>query len=64
MNTVFLVDGVTRLHLPNTKWAFEVRTELQRQGHDVRETAEPDYPDTRSEAELARRDALLEKTGL
>lgn len=64
MSIVFMVDGVTRLHLPDTEWGFKVRAKLQEQGHIVQRTQEPDYPDMRGEAELARRDELLEKTGL
>ena len=64
MATVFKVthpDGeTTRLHLVPTAWGNTVRERLTHQGYSVQATDEPDHPDTRDEAELARRDALLE----
>ena len=54
----------TRLVLPATQWAFEIREELSRMGFEV--TSLPDDPDLlrRDEAELARRDQLLDLTDL
>jgi hypothetical protein len=64
MVTVFLIDGETRLHLPGTPWGFKVRTKLVSLGHKVQATDWSPEPDVRSPAELARRDELLDSTGL
>ena len=64
MATVYQVSSpalqATRLHLPPTPWGNTVRERLIMQGYVVQATTEPDFPDTRDAAELARRDALLE----
>jgi len=49
----------TRLHLPQTAWAKDVLDVLDRCGYPSQVTDQAWYPDTRDEAELARRDALL-----
>lgn len=68
MITVFLVQGPdtkpTRLHLACTPWGETVRSTLVRMGFTVTPTDEPQWPDNRDEAELARRDALLDLTGI
>lgn len=65
-NTVFLVDNLTRLVLPDSQWAYQVRERLASKGHNL--TATSQQPDRvmaeRSEDEMARVDALLEETGL
>ena len=62
--TVFLVDGTTRLHLPSSQWGQGVIEKLQLKGHTVQRTNDVDFPDNRTPDELARRDALLEETGM
>ena len=66
MIKVFKVDGNTRLYMPTTSWTTMVLASLLSKGHDVVEVEEAPgtYIDDRSPEELARRDALLESTGL
>ncbi len=64
MIKVYTVDGSTRLHLPSSAWANQVLTSLMNKGHDIQEGGDAPIPDDRSPEELARRDALLEETGL
>jgi hypothetical protein len=64
MKTVFLVDGKTRLILCMTAWGEMVREKLVSMGHKIVPTNETLEPDTRDVAELARRDALLDSTGM
>ena len=68
MITVFAVknlDGeTTRLHLACTAWGEQVRSTLVQMGFTVQPTDEQAWPDTRGLAELARRDALLDLTGI
>jgi len=54
----------TRLHLPESQWAFNVREKLGQMGYGVFYVGPEPEVDTRDAAELARRDALLELTGL
>ena len=64
MVTVYEVTSpdlqATRLHLPCTPWGHTIQERLTHSGYTVRALSEPDHPDTRDAAELARRDALLE----
>ncbi len=64
MITVFVVTGpnqpATRLHLPSNTWGNTVQERLIHLGYAVQATDEPAHPDTRDEAELVRRDELLE----
>lgn len=62
--SVYKVDDITRLILPASDWAESVITVLEELGHRVDLTDEDPYLCLRDEAELARRDALLESTGL
>ena len=63
--TVWLVDGNTRLHLPSTQWGKDVVNCLQGLGHLVENKGLLVTPDdSRSGAEKARMDALLDETGL
>lgn len=52
----------TRLHLPQTAWAEDVLASLDRLGFKIEPTDEGWFPDNRDEAELARRDAILDLT--
>lgn len=64
MVTVYAVQEpggqVTRLHLPATPWGNTVRERLDHMGYAVQATGQAQFPDTRGEDELARRDAILE----
>ena len=64
MIVVFLVDGKTRLHLPDSKWGVDVRNKLREMGHIVQRTSQPEFPDLRCDAERHRRYELLASTGL
>jgi hypothetical protein len=68
MITVFQVSGPdlqpTRLHLACTAWGEQVRSALVYMGFTVQPTDEQAWPDHRDAAELARRDALLDLTGI
>lgn len=61
---VFMVDEKTRLILPESQWANDVLASLRSQGHQVYVTGQDPNLDDRDEAELARRDELLDSTGL
>jgi len=61
---VYLVDQVTHLKLPDSQWGFNVRETLAQMGHQVKQTSLDPDSIARSEAELTRVDALLNKTGL
>ena len=62
--SVYKVDQKTRLVLPDSVWAKSVLDKLEQLGHQVDLT--DDDPDLclRDEAELTRRDELLDETGL
>lgn len=64
--TVFLVDNLTRLVLPDSQWGFNVRERLSQQGHVLTATSQcPSQVEREREAEeLQWRDDLLEQTGL
>ena len=64
MIQVWLVDGNTRLHLPESQWGQAVVEKLQQQNHQVVNQGPQVGDDDRSQLELARRDILLHKTGL
>ncbi len=49
----------TRLHLPSTAWGNMVQERLTHLGWTVQVLDRDPYPDTRDEAELARRDDIL-----
>lgn len=50
----------TRLILPSSAWGQTVISRLTACGYTVQATDQPREPDLRDEAELARRDELLE----
>jgi hypothetical protein len=64
MLTVWLVDGDTRIILPSSAWAGAVQDSLRGHGHVVQRTLEDPESMVRSMPELARMNALLDKTGL
>ena len=59
--SVYLVDGNTRLIMPDTAWAEKARRILEDQGHSVDLTDEDPELCMRDAADLARRHALLEQ---
>lgn len=61
---VYRVDENTRLVMPNSQWAKSVLAKLAEMGHQVDLTDEDPDLCVRDEAELHRRDELLESTGL
>lgn len=64
--TVFLVDNQTRLVLPDSQWAYDVRDRLKELGHVLTVTSldAEQVNLLRKADELRRVDDLLEKTGL
>ncbi len=64
MVTVYEVSSpdlqATRLHLPCSAWAATILERLLYSGYTVHRTSQEPHSATRDEAELARRDALLE----
>lgn len=61
---VVLIDNKTRLIMPESAWAAQVLDKLTSMGHTVQVTDEdPDSVD-RDDAELRRRDVLLDSTRL
>ena len=65
-NTVYLVDDTTRLILPASQWAFNVREKLSHMGHKVVSTTQDPFQveQNRPADEVARVDQLLDSTGL
>lgn len=63
-NTVWLIDGVTHVVLPGTAWGHSVREKLTATGHSVQVTDCDPNTLFRGDDELARRDVLLDSTGL
>ena len=49
----------TRLHLPSSAWGNMVQERLTHLGWTVQVLDQDPHPDTRDEAELARRDDIL-----
>ncbi len=64
MNTVWLVDGDTRVILPSSAWGGAVQESLRGRGHIVQRTSEDPESCVRNDAEVARMDKLLTETGL
>ena len=65
MFIVFLVDGKTRILLPDNQWGLNVRQNLRINGHTVSPCADQNRePGARDEAELSRVDDLLDEIGL
>jgi hypothetical protein len=68
LTTVFRVSSPTfkstRLYLAGTAWGYAVRTKLAHMGFTVESTEELACPGLRGASELARRDELLNMTGL
>lgn len=62
--SVYKVDGNTRLVLPDSRWTNSVLGKLEDMGHQVDLTDEDPELCLRDADELARRDALLDSTGL
>ena len=62
--SVYKVDGNTRLVLPDSQWTNSVLAKLEDLGHQVDLTDEDPELCLRDADELARRDALLDATGL
>lgn len=62
--SVYKVDGNTRLVLPDSQWTNSVLGKLEDMGHQVDLTDEDPELCLRDADELARRDALLDSTGL
>jgi hypothetical protein len=63
-NTVWLVDGVTRIVLPRTAWGFLVWKSLIEMGHSVQRTDLDPNSLFRDDDELARKEVLLNATRL
>jgi hypothetical protein len=64
MVNVILVDGKTRMHLPNSRWAMDVQISLSQMGHQLRDLGQAPEHDMRDQDEKARVAALLDSTGL
>lgn len=64
MITVYLVDQTTRLHLPESRWAMNVRTKLAEMGHTLQDLGQAPEHDLRTDEEKLRVKALLDSTGL
>lgn len=64
MLDLYQIDKVTRLRMPGTRWASDVLAKLSQMGHEVIYLGPAPEVDDRDEAEKARRDALLDSTGL
>ena len=63
MITVFMVDGVTRLFLPESEWGEFVVAKLEHMGHRIAVAADQTmHPDPRNEDELYRMNELLDAT--
>lgn len=62
--SVYKVDGNTRLVMPDSQWTNSVLRKLEDLGHQVDLTDEDPELCLRDASELARRDALLDSTGL
>lgn len=64
--SVYKVDQKTRLVLPDTRWAYEVRIRLAAAGHQVEFSGEDAnmVQNTRSVDELSRAMDLIDSTGL
>ena len=64
MIQVFLCDNLTRIHLPESRWALDVRAKLAELGHTLVDQGPAPEHDDRDEAEKARVMRLLDSTGL
>lgn len=64
--TVYLVDNLTRLVLPDSQWGFNVRERLSQQGHVLTATSEDasKVQTGRPLDEMLRMHKLLDKSGL
>lgn len=64
MVNVVLVDGNTRVYLPESRWAQDVRIRLAQLGHTLQDLGPAPEHDSRDAAEKARVNVLLDSTGL
>lgn len=64
MINVILVDGKTRLHLADTRWAQDVLASLSAKGHVLQDLGPAPDNDPRDAAEKERVNELLDSTGL
>lgn len=64
MISVFLCDNLTRIYLPDSRWAMDVRAKLVEQGHTLVDLGPAPEHDLRDEAEKQRVMQLLDSTGL
>jgi len=64
MVTVYLVDGITHVHLPPSVWGNAVRDRLSEMGHSVQPTDLYWLTHHRGDTEMLRVDQLLDSTGL
>lgn len=64
MVSVYLIDSVTRLHLPDTAWSRRALLEFRRRGHKIEILDQPSHPDTRTQDETRRVDELLDSITL
>lgn len=62
--TVYLVDNVTRIILPDIQWSARVLESLEKMGHEVKATDEDPENCHRDDAEKQRMHDLLDSTGL
>ena len=63
-NTFWLVDGRTRVVLPSSSWGQSVREVLTERGHIVQRTSQDPNALFRDDDELARKDVLLDESGM
>lgn len=64
MISVILVDGKTRMHLPNSQWAKDVQASLTEMGHQLQDLGQAPEADPRSAEEKLCVEQLLDSTGL
>lgn len=64
MLTVFLIDGKTRIILPNSQWAHQVQAKLSEMGHSLQATDQDPDLIKRDTLEMENVEQLLESTGL